>query len=899
MNSYRFFIIIFLAGFITSGTYATHNRAGEISFIQKGPLTFEATITLYTKTSSVAADRDSVEIFWGDGSSQFLRRSNGWGYPQPNDVKISYYVGTHTYPARGTYTMSMLDPNRIAGILNVNFPDSESVPFYLETTFTILNSQFQGQNNSAVLLQPPIDIACVKQLFKHNPNVFDPDGDSIGYELIIPLQAKSTIVPDYKYPQTIGPGPNNIFSFNELNGDLIWNSPQIAGEYNIAFRVNEYRNGVLITSIIRDMQILVKDNCKSSPPELLVTERKCIIAGDTLITDIFASDKDQGQSVLINGSGAPFNSEYGFAYITDENKFGKSPISRQFVWQTTCNHTASTDYQILFKAMDNSLSDTSGLTDLKIMKIKVSAPPPENLESDLFNSRIRLKWKYPYKCSQTDDNFFKGFSIWRKENSENFQIDTCVSGLEGKGYSKIEFITKENDGVNYFYTDITAVKGKLYCYRILAEFSYNTNDGFPYNPISSIPSDETCQFIPDNSPYISKASVLETNENEGEIEIRWLKPNLMVFDTLKYPGPYSMSLYRANFSIPQQFSEIEGAKSVFTNFKSQDTFKYNDFGLNTKAGMYFYKAVLTDKNLQKFESQIASSPFLKSESLNNSIKLICELTVPWIIDSYNFYKYKKETGQYLLIATQNSNNFVDNDVIKGQEYCYKVLTVGHLPNEIFKLDNFSQIICAVPEDKQAPCAPQLTAKINCDTEFEFVPRNDLFTYLKWSDPAKTCENSEDIQYFNIYYSKTKDSTFLLLFKIFDKGKTDTVHLSPDFAGCYYMTAVDSTGNESEPGNIICVEKCPAYILPNTFTPNGDQQNDKFKPIYKRHIDKIELRIYNSWGVLVYESNDPSINWDGTEKGGKKLNSGSYYYICQPFSGDIKLPLQSGFIAILY
>ena len=115
-------IIIFLLIIVSSGLYATHNRAGEISFVQKGPLTFEATITLYTKTSSVAADRDSVEIFWGDGSSQFLRRSNGWGYPQPNDVKISYYVGTHTYPARGTYTMSMLDPNRIAGILNVNFP---------------------------------------------------------------------------------------------------------------------------------------------------------------------------------------------------------------------------------------------------------------------------------------------------------------------------------------------------------------------------------------------------------------------------------------------------------------------------------------------------------------------------------------------------------------------------------------------------------------------------------------------------------------------------------------------------------------------------------------------------------------------------------------------------------
>ncbi len=884
---------------LSSGSFATHNRAGEISFVQKGPLTFEATITLYTKTSSVAADRDSVEIFWGDGSSQFLHRSNGWGYPQPNDVKISYYVGTHTYPARGTYTMSMLDPNRIAGILNVNFPDSESVPFYLETTFTILNSQFQGQNNSAVLLQAPIDIACVKQLFRHNPNVFDPDGDSIGYELIIPLQAKNTIVPDYKYPQSIGSGPNNVFSFNEKTGDLIWNTPQIAGEYNVAFRVKEYRNGVLITSIIRDMQILVMNNCKSVPPELAVEDRRCMIAGDTLIADISATDKDLGQMVLINGSGAPFTSEYGFAYISDENKYEKSPVNRKFVWQTTCNHVAKTDYQVLFKAMDNSLTDTSGLTDLKIMKIKVSGPPPQNLVSEVLNSQIRLKWEYPYKCSQTDDNFFKGFSVWRKENSENFEVDTCISGLEGKGYSKIEFITKENDGVNYIYTDISAGKGKLYCYRVLAEFSYNTNDGFPYNPISSIASNETCQFIPDNSPYISKASVVETSESEGKIEIHWLKPNLMVFDTLKYPGPYSMSLFRSNFSNSQQFSELGGAELQFTNFEGQDTFKFTDSGLNTKAGMYFYKAILTDKNMQKFESQPASSPFIKSESLNSSIKLFCDVAVPWIIDSYNLYKYNNITGQFLLISSQTINTLVDSDVIKGQEYCYKVLTIGHLPNETYKLYNFSQIVCAVPEDKQAPCAPQLSANNNCDTEYDFIPQDDLFTYLKWSNPGLTCENSDDVQYFNIYYSKSKDSTFSLLFKILDADKTDTVHLSLDFAGCYYMTAVDSTGNESAPGNIVCVEKCPAYILPNTFTPNDDQQNDLFKPIYKRHIDKIELKIYNSWGVLVFETSDPAINWDGTDRNGKKLNSGSYYYICQPFSVDMKLPLQSGFIAILY
>lgn len=46
-------------------------------------------------------------------------------------------------------------------------------------------------------------------------------------------------------------------TLDPVTGDLVWISPQMAGEYNIAFIVKEYRGGVLISSFIRDMQILV------------------------------------------------------------------------------------------------------------------------------------------------------------------------------------------------------------------------------------------------------------------------------------------------------------------------------------------------------------------------------------------------------------------------------------------------------------------------------------------------------------------------------------------------------------------------------------------------------------------------------------------------------------------
>ena len=110
--------------FLITAANATHNRAGEITYRQTGPLTFEVTCTTYTKTSSVPADRDSLEFNWGDGNNEFVGRSNGNGngVPLDNDVKFNIYTATHTYAGRATYRISMTDPNRNGGVLNVKTP---------------------------------------------------------------------------------------------------------------------------------------------------------------------------------------------------------------------------------------------------------------------------------------------------------------------------------------------------------------------------------------------------------------------------------------------------------------------------------------------------------------------------------------------------------------------------------------------------------------------------------------------------------------------------------------------------------------------------------------------------------------------------------------------------------
>lgn len=65
------------------------------------------------------------------------------------------------------------------------------------------------------------------------------------------------------------------------------------------------------------------------------------------------------------------------------------------------------------------------------------------------------------------------------------------------------------------------------------------------------------------------------------------------------------------------------------------------------------------------------------------------------------------------------------------------------------------------------------------------------------------------------------------------------------------------------------------FVPNVFSPNDDGFNDIFKPLGTEPYE-YELRIYDRWGNLVFESKELDKGWDGTHKG-KLMNSGVFVY----------------------
>jgi len=78
-----------------------------------------------------------------------------------------------------------------------------------------------------------------------------------------------------------------------------------------------------------------------------------------------------------------------------------------------------------------------------------------------------------------------------------------------------------------------------------------------------------------------------------------------------------------------------------------------------------------------------------------------------------------------------------------------------------------------------------------------------------------------------------------------------------------------------------IQDIAQYIdqLPNVFTPNNDNLNDKFEFGIGNFSGCSDLIVFNRWGKKVFDSKGGNIAWDGTHyENGKKVQAGTYFYV---------------------
>ena len=842
----RFLLIVLFHTILFLPARATHNRAGEITYKQTGELTFEITITTYTYTLS-PADRDELPVEWGDNSSSIAQR-----YEEvllPDYYKRNKYSATHTYPGPGVYEIVVEDPNRNFGVGNI--PNSVNVVFAIKTIIQI-NPDI-GQNSTPILLYAPIDKAALHQVFIHNPLAFDPDGDSLSYKLTTCLSEGGEPIQDYSLPPY-----DNAFYVDSVSGDLVWDSPTVPGIYNVAMLIEEWRFGIKIGNIERDMQIEVKET-DNRAPEIKAVDDLCIEAGQTVDLVVECSDPD-GDELVVEALGGPF--------IVDENPASFTPListggtyKYRFTWHTACSHVHEQAYQVLFKATDKG--NDVNLVDLESIKITVVAPAPKNLALEPSNKTMKLSWS-PSVCTQA-----VAYDIYRKIGGYNFIPDECETGIPT--YTGFEKIATNNSWDDTVFVDnnqgLGLTQGLEYCYRIYAVF----HDG-----AKSYASEEVCDYLQNGIPVITNVDITSTSESIGSIYLAWSKPKEL--DTLQADGPFKYLIYRSEGLWGENLSLID---SLYQN--GLDDTIYNDTGINTRDTSWSYKVELwNDSPGNRFlvgSPQIASSQYLQIIPGDNQLILQINRNVPWIDSVYVFYKQNSTSMLFDSIGTNAEGEFIDQDLKNGTSYCYKVLSVGYYnsPSILFPLYNNSQERCAVPIDTTPPCQPDLQVESKCD---------QFTNLLNWTNPNNYC--ADDVIGYNIYYTPNYNEPMKLLTHIDTSAITSYHHVLADssfsLAACYSVSAIDSFFNESSSTERVCVDACFDYQLPNVFTPNNDGKLDVLHPLPYYAVEKIDLKIYDRWGVLVFTTEDPDINWDGTfSENNKKVASGVYYYTCDVYT----------------
>jgi gliding motility-associated-like protein len=879
-----FCVLLLLLGLQFSAS-ATHIRAGDLTAerVAGNGLTYRFTLTIYRDINGVQAN-DKVTFVFGDGTSG----EGDFSSKQmiQNQTEVITYVITHTYPAPNEYKVGVAIDNRNADILNIS--NSINTPFYVQSTFLI--SPFLGFNRSPILTIPPIDLAASRQRFVHNPGAIDPDGDSLSYELVNCKKAKDIDVDGYRLLDSptfgasteAGNAPAKL-TLNPITGDLIWDAPLQPGQYNVAFFVNEWRNGVLIGRVNRDMQIIVRD-IRNKRPQILLPRDTCVVAG-TLIQSVIRSTDSDKDRINLSAAGAVFSftspsNKATFDTIRSQPPLGT--LAGTFRWQTTCNDISRQPYTVTFRSEDFPNPSSSKLVDIQTWTIRVVAPIPSLKTVALTpqTNTVTLNWD-TYTCPTANANM----TIWRRVGSMPFTPSVCQTGLTG--YTQIGEVPI---GTTSFVDNSTLLRGTTYCYRIVANFPTPKNGESPA-------SQEFCVTIPINAPYITNVSVEQTNKTTGEIFVRWIKPlNINLTD---FPKPHTYRLARA-----ENFTGLTNYTRFATVFNENDT-TFTDKNLNTEDKVYNYRVIFLSQGKIIDSSTVASSVRLTATASSTNVSLAWQYQVPWNNQSQEYkrhYIYREKLTQansFDLIdsvdVSSGNLRYVDTGrfqnlpLQKGKTYCYYVETRGTYNNkQIFApLSNKSQKMCGAVRDSIAPCAAtgiQL-APLNCDAnEINTICGEvNVANVLNWqANLSQNCDRF--ISGYRVYFSPNATDSLKLLTEIrTTANQASYTHAGlKTFVGRYAITVLDTANNESPLSNIVERENCePFYSLPNVITLNGDGKNDTFRPICYRFIEKVEFEVYNRWGVKIFEkSDDVEIRWAGVNQDNSPVSAGLYYYVAK-------------------
>jgi hypothetical protein len=225
--------------------FASHIRGGYIRVVSgNSSLTYKFEVIGFTDTGS-SVGFGGGELDFGDGTTISLEGSDVAHETilLGNETSLTKYTISHTYQAPGAYTVIVKEFFRNASVINME--NSVETPFFVSTQVVV--DPFFGFNSTPALDVLPAIFAKAGSRFFSAVGSKDEQDDSLVYSLAVPLRDFAEEVDSYRWPNDISfyAGENRsetpVLKLDKLSGQLTWDTPELVGEFGIAYKVIEYR----------------------------------------------------------------------------------------------------------------------------------------------------------------------------------------------------------------------------------------------------------------------------------------------------------------------------------------------------------------------------------------------------------------------------------------------------------------------------------------------------------------------------------------------------------------------------------------------------------------------------------------------------------------------------------
>ena len=864
-------LLLTLLFFCAFGVKASHIVGGDIYYDYLGNNNYKFYITVYRDCNSTGAEFDDplfLSVYLQNGTVPIQNISvpfpgstllpvvfNNPCVVPPNNICVQraiYVITVNLPPTPGGYTVTYQRCCRGPNITNLVNPDNTGLTLTAkvpgsETNATV-NSSPRFTNYPPLLLCNNDDL-----IFDHSAT--DPDGDQLVYSLVTPFSGGTSAnpLPNPSPPPPYFPvnwsagftalnplGPGATIAIDPVTG-LLTASPQMLGLFVVGIRVQEFRNGVLIGQTIRDFLFKVF-NCNITLQAILPTQ-------DQLPTN-----------TICNGLTVPFvnNSFGGTNYLWD---FGVSGITTDIStsFQPTYTFPSAGTYEVMLVANPGwPCTDTAFMTIVLSDALNVS-----------FSSNDSL-------CINGNSFTFIGQSngVAGTVYNWDFGPNASISSANTLTVSDVNFSVSG-------YVPVTLNGSFSICSGSYTDSVYI----FPApEPQIVLPSGYECDGL---SVSFGNASLNTTDYHwDFGVNATLSDTSNLTTPTFTFPsgGTYTITLIgsSAGDCIDTITESITVHELLSVAFTSEDS-------LCITGNSFDFIGAMTGPNFTTFNWDFGPNASLSSSS---------DLVVNGV--SFN------TPGTHLVTLTGSFNNCVESTsttiflyneptidfTVEEGPHCapasVQFTDLSTADSPIYYLWEFGdgQVSTvqnpnhAYPNSGVYPIQLTIYTTIGCiDTlqlQADSLLRIHPSPISAFSvDPKMTDICSPGITFHDLSFGANSIFYWLDDGNSFSHEPTHTHLYRTSGMHRPMQIATNGFGCSDTSYQELFIEPFSLFI-PNAFTPDGDEFNNTFFAKYALNIVEWELRIYNRWGQLVFESFDPNAIWDGTF-GGEIVADGMYTY----------------------